>query len=274
MGILVCPFGKALGSGIPLEALFSLLAYKGLRQLLQASVMLRHILLTTVIAAAAAAAEPTSLFNGTDLTGWDGNMDLWSVKDGCITGTTTADPADPKKSVLKHNTFLVYRAGTVKDFELTLQYKMVGGNSGIQYRSKELDKGEQGPVISGYQADFEAGPKYSGILYEEKARGILALRGEKVTITDGADPKKPNIAKDGTVGVSEEIQAAIKSEDWNSYRIVAKGGHLQHFINDRQTVDVTDNSTVGAKEGLLALQIHVGGPMVVQFKDIKLTELK
>jgi hypothetical protein len=235
--------------------------------------MLRTLLLLSAVTALAHA-EPKALFNGTDLTGWEGNKDLWSVKDGCITGTTTADPADPKKSVLKHNTFLVYRGGNVKDFELTLQYKIVAGNSGIQYRSKELDKGAQGPVISGYQADFEAGAKYSGILYEEKARGILALRGEKVTITDGENPKKANIAKDGSVGNSEEIQKSIKSEDWNTYKIVAKGGHLQHFINGVQTVDVQDNSTTGAKEGLLALQIHVGPPMVVQFKDLLLTELK
>jgi hypothetical protein len=217
-----------------------------------------------------AIAEEKKLFNGTDLTGWDGNPILWSVKDGCITGTTTADPADPKKSVLKHNTFLIWRAGTVKDFELTLQYKIVGGNSGIQYRSKELPKGDQGPIISGYQADFEAGTKYSGILYEERARGILAERGEKNVIKDAEDPKKAKVEKIGTVGNSDEIQAKIKSEDWNDYKIVAKGGHLQHFINGAQTIDVTDESTVGAKEGLLALQIHVGGPMVVQFKDIVL----
>jgi hypothetical protein len=235
--------------------------------------MLRTLLILSAVTALAHA-EPKALFNGTDLTGWEGNMELWSVKDGCITGTTTADPADGKKSVLKHNTFLVYRGGSVKDFELTLQYKIIAGNSGIQYRSKELEKGAQGPVISGYQADFEAGAKYSGILYEEKARGILALRGEKVTVTDGEDTKKPKLAKDGSVGNSEEIQKSIKSEDWNTYKIVAKGGHLQHFINGVQTVDVQDNSTAGAKEGLLALQIHVGPPMVVQFKDLLLTELK
>lgn len=219
-------------------------------------------------------AEEKSLFNGTDLSGWEGNTELWSVKEGTITGTTGADPADPKKSVLKHNTFLVWRGGTVKDFELTLKYKIVNGNSGIQYRSKELEKGAQGPIISGYQADFEAGPKFSGILYEEKARGILALRGESVTVTDGADPKKPTLTKGAPVGDSDAIQAAIKKEDWNDYKIVAKGGHLQHFINGMQTVDVKDETAAGAKEGLLALQIHVGPPMVVQFKDIKLKTLE
>lgn len=230
-----------------------------------------------------AGAEEKELFNGKDLSGWDGNAELWSVQDGAITGKTPEDPANKGKSILKHNTFLVWRDGTVKDFELTLKYKMIGGNSGIQYRSKELEKGAQGPIISGYQADFEAGKTYSGILYEEKGRGILALRGQKVVIHEGDKEttdkkgnmkKGPNIEVTGSVGESDAIQAAIKNEDWNEYKIVAKGGHLQHFINGVQTVDVTDETAVGAKEGLLALQIHVGGPMTVQFKDIKLNELK
>lgn len=242
-----------------------------------------HLALAALFAAASfASAEEKELFNGKDLSGWDGNMDLWSVQDGAITGKTPADPQNPAKSILKHNTFLVWRAGTVKDFELTLKYKMIGGNSGIQYRSKELEKGAQGPIISGYQADFEAGKTYSGILYEEKARGILALRGQKVVIHEGDKEttdkkgnvkKSPNIEVTGSVGDSDAIQAAIKPEDWNEYRIVAKGGHLQHFINGMQTINVTDETAVGAKEGLLALQIHVGGPMTVQFKDIKLKEL-
>lgn len=230
-------------------------------------------LLAALLLGGIATAEEKPIFNGTTLEGWEGNPLLWSVKDGAITGITPPDPTDPAKGIIKHNTFLVWRGGVVKDFELTLQYRIEKGNSGIQYRSKELDKGEFGPVISGYQADFEAGTKYSGILYEEKARGILALRGESVTIKNGTDPKKPLIEKGAPVGDSDAIQQSIKSEDWNEYKIIAKGGHLQHFINGKQTVDVKDESDAGAKEGLLALQIHQGPPMVVQFKDIKLKTL-
>ena len=223
----------------------------------------------------ASAEEGKAIFNGQDLTGWEGNPDLWSVEDGTITGKTAADPADAKKSTLKHNTFLVWRAGTVGDFELTFQYRIVAGNSGVQYRSKELPKGEMGPVISGYQADFEAGKTYSGILYEEKGRGILAKRGEKTTIKPGPDGKKPVVEVTGSVGVSDEIQAAIKAEDWNEYKIVAKGNHVQHFINGKQTIDVTDEDTANApKEGLLALQVHAGPPMIVQFKHMILKEGK
>ncbi len=212
------------------------------------------------------------LFNGKDLTGWKGFTELWSVKDGCITGQTQPDAANPGKSTLKSNTFLIWD-GEVADFELTFKYKItdkdgagVGfGNSGVQYRSKVVDAA--GFVVAGYQADFEIGKTYSGILYEEKGRGILAKRGQKVVITQGEDPKKPKIEVTGSVGDTNEIQAAIKQADWNEYKIVAKGGHLQHFINGKQTVDVTDETAEGAKKGVLALQIHQGAPFMVQFKD-------
>jgi hypothetical protein len=235
-----------------------------------------HLTLAALFTALSfASAEEKEIFNGKDLTGWEGNKDLWSVKDGAITGITPPDPANPEKGIIKHNTFLVWKGGTVEDFELTFQFRIEKGNSGVQYRSKELAPGEFGPIISGYQADFEAGEKYSGILYEERGRGILALRGEKTVIKPGPDGKKPVVEKAGTVGDSAAIQAAIKKEDWNEYRIVAKGNHVQHFINGLQTVDVTDEDTANApKEGLLALQIHQGPPMVVQFKNFKLVESK
>ena len=213
-----------------------------------------------------ALAGEKQLFNGKDLTGWDGNPKLWSVKDGAITGVT-GNEGDTK---IKHNTFLVWTAGKVADFELTVKYKIVGGNSGIQYRSKLEKAGEFGPIVSGYQADFEAGNTYSGILYEERGRGILAKRGEKTKITTDADGKKHKVEVLGNVGDSNEIQASIKKDDWNEYRIVAKGNHFQHFINGKQSVDVTDEHAAAAKEGILALQIHAGPAMTVQFKDMVL----
>ena len=214
----------------------------------------------------AADVEPgfKSLFNGSDLSGWDGNPKLWSVQDGAITGKTTKD------YTIKHNTFLVYTNNPVDDFELRLSYKMVGGNSGIQYRSKVAKVGEFGPIVQGYQADFEAGKTYSGILYEEGGRGILAQRGQKVVVRE--DGKKD---VGGSLGKSDDIQAKIKHEDWNEYVVIAKGNHLQHFINGVPTVDVTDEQdSKAAKSGVLALQLHVGGPMTVQFKDIRIKTLK
>jgi hypothetical protein len=226
---------------------------------------LRTSLLALLALASTAVAEDKNLFNGKDLTGWKG-LDFWSVEDGCITGRTT------KEKPTKGNTFLVWQGGEVGDFEFTFKYKIVGGNSGVQYRSKLVD--EKGYVVAGYQADFEAGKTYSGILYEEKGRGILAQRGQKTVIKEGAAPNKPKVEVAGEVGKSAEIQAKIKSEDWNDYRIVAKGGHLQHFINGVPTVDVTDETAVGAKKGILALQLHAGPAMVVQFKDLVLKEIK
>lgn len=214
------------------------------------------------------AGETIQLFNGKDLTGWEGLAPFWSVQDGAITGQTTAE--HPTKG----NTFLLWKGGDVADFELTFQYKINGtdaakqGNSGVQYRSKIADPAAF--VLGGYQADFETGTTYSGILYEERGRGILAQRGQKVAITSSADPQKPTLTPTGETGKSADIQAAIKQGDWNNYRIVAKGGHLQHFINDLLTVDVQDNSKEGAKAGVLGLQLHAGPPMTVQFRALEL----
>ena len=227
--------------------------------------------------ASVASAETIDLFNGKDLSGWEGKPELWSVKDGCITGQTQPDPKAPGKSLLKSNTFLVWK-GEVADFELTFKYKIVDangkaegfGNSGVQYRSKVVDPANY--VVAGYQADFEVGKTYSGILYEEKGRGILAKRGEKVTVHEGDAPNKPKLEVTGAVGKSDEIQAAIHPAEWNDYKIVAKGNHLQHFINGLPTIDVTDETAIGAKSGVLALQIHAGAPMQVQFKELKLTK--
>ncbi len=232
----------------------------------------RTSLLALLALASTAFAEDKNLFNGKDLTGWSG-LDFWSVQDGAIVGQTT------KEHPTKGNTFLVYK-DEVADFELTFKYRITDvngksdgfGNSGVQYRSKLVDA--KGFVVAGYQGDFECGKTYSGILYEEKGRGILAKRGEKVVVKEGAAANKPKIEVTGEVGKSAEIQAKIKPADWNEYRIVAQGGHLQHFINGVQTIDVTDETAVGAKKGILALQLHAGAPMKVEFKDLVLKETK
>jgi type 1 glutamine amidotransferase len=200
-----------------------------------------------------------SLFNGKDLAGWDGNPKFWSVKDGAITGQTTAE--NPTSG----NTFLIWRLGSVDDFELRLSYRIIGGNSGIQYRS--TDHGNW--VVGGYQADFEAGKTYSGILYEERGRGILAQRGEQVII--GSDGQK----KATKIGDTNELQANIKTEDWNDYVITARGNHLVHKINGRVTADVTDEQVEKrAASGVFAVQLHAGPPMTVQFKNIRIKRTK
>jgi uncharacterized protein (TIGR03067 family) len=235
---------------------------KGLRRLLTAATLCTIALLQP--ARAATDDGFTSIFNGKDLTGWDGNPALWSAKDGAITGQTSAENA------IKNNTFLIWTNGTVGDFELRCSFKIEAlndkgfANSGIQYRSKVLDP--KGWVVGGYQADMEAGKTYTGILYEERMRGILATRGEKVVWDKNCEKKVT-----GSLGSSDEIQASIKPGDWNDYVIIAKGNHFQHFINDKQTVDVTDDcESKRATSGVLALQLHAGPAMKVQFRNLRI----
>ena len=211
------------------------------------------------------------LFDGQTLTGWEGRPELWSVQDNAICGKTT------KESPAKENTFCICKAGEFADFELHAKFKLVPGdekgfsNSGIQYRSKVVKP--EYCVVAGYQADMEAGKNYTGILYEEKGRGILAKRGEKVVLKDSDNPKKPKIEKAGSIGDANEIEASVKHGDWNDYVIIAKGNHLQQFVNGKPTVDVTDETAIGAKTGILALQLHAGPPMNACFKDLKIKKL-
>jgi len=231
--------------------------------------------------APAAPSEPAgmkSLFNGTDLTGWDGNTKLWTVKDGTIRGEST--PENPCKS----NTFLLY-TGTggkepakLKDFELRLSYRIHGGNSGVQYRSNHLvGHKDNAWVASGYQAEIADLPGKDGFLYEEKGtgrggirntKGYLAWVGDKVEIGDDGVSKVT-----GKLGDHDAIAAACKKGEWNDYVIIARGNHLQHFINGAQTIDVIDNDDKHrAPAGVLALQMHAGPPMLVEFKNIRLKE--
>jgi len=202
-----------------------------------------------------------SLFDGKTLKNWDGDPKFWSVEDGTITGRTQS-PQD-----LKHNIFLIWEGGKPGNFELTCQYKIVNGNSGIQYRSFVVD--EEKHIVGGYQADLEAGDKYSGILYGEKFRGILALRGQKTEI--GANHKPKTLE---TFGKSDEIQKKIRKEDWNTYRIVADGFHFTHYINGVKTAECIDSDKEQRRaDGVIALQLHRGPAMTVQFKDIKIRHL-
>ena len=207
-----------------------------------------------------------SIFDGKTLKGWDGNPDFWRVEDEAITGETT------KEKPTKGNTFIIWRDGEVADFELKLQYRIIGteqknrANSGIQYRSFEPKNTKW--VIGGYQADFEAGTTYSGINYGERTgRGILAGRGTHVSYDkDGKKTEK-------RFGDSNELQKKIKAEDWNDYHIIANGNHCVHKINGVTMSELTDNDKRALTKGLLALQLHAGPPMRVQFRKIRIKTL-
>lgn len=200
-----------------------------------------------------------------DLEGWDGDTRLWSFKDGVVKGETT------KENPTQGNTFLVWKGGTLEDFELRLSFRIKGGNSGVQYRSKVLPVKEGAMnkwVVSGYQAEVEDTPGKVGFLYHERGRGYLCNVGEKVEI--GADAK-PKVV--GKLGDKDAIGKTYKKSDWNDYVIIGKGNRLVHYLNGYQTVDCTDNDPKNrAPSGVLALQIHAGPPMVVEFKNVRLMQ--
>lgn len=205
------------------------------------------------------------LFDGKTLEDWDGNPDFWRVEDGAITGETTAEKPT------KGNTFLIWRGGETGDFELKLQYRLRNHNSGIQYRSFEVPN--QKWVIGGYQADFEGGDTYSGILYGEKFRGILANRGKKTELVRSEDGKF-SVKTVGEIGDSAELQKKIDKEGWNDYHITARGYEFVHRINGQVMSACTDlDEKMRRSSGLLALQLHAGPPMKVQFRHIRLKKL-
>jgi hypothetical protein len=204
--------------------------------------------------------------NGLD--SWDGDPKLWSYQDGIVKGQTTKENPAPG------NTFLIWKGGGVADFELRLSFKIgpKPNNSGVQFRSKHLPFKEGSSnrwEVSGYQAEVEDTPEKVGFLHHEKGRRALAQVGEKVVI--GADGKIKVI---GSLGDKKELGATYKKGDGNDYIIIAKGNHIQQYLNGYQTVDLIDNDPKeSALSGILALQIHQGQPMIVEFKNVRIKQV-
>jgi len=249
------------------------------------------------------------MFNGQDINNWDGDPRLWSAHDCMIRGqTTTENPAHG-------NTFLIWKGdGNVKtdpaghadvaDFDLRLSFKITGGNSGVQYRSRVLSIEEQEKIVggkkanpkkknkkggetaaaapqntnpwmvTGYQAEIANVPGKDGFMYHEKGPNRGYSDNGKYLCRVG---DKTEIAEDGSfkiigkVGDQEAIGNTYHKSDWNDYVIIARGNHLQHFINGHQTIDFTDNDPKNhLTHGILALQLHAGQPMEVDFKDLRI----
>ena len=214
-------------------------------------------LVLTIPAIASADDSFEQLFNGKDLSGWAGKTEFWSVKDGVIHGQTTRD------NKTKGNTFLVWQGGDVGDFVFKAKVRFKGNNSGVQYRSELIDA--ENFVVKGYQADLHKKPEYFGMLYAERWRGIVAQRFQKVEV--GADGK-PKVV--GEVG--DQNQKLVDWE-WNELTIVAVGDRQIHQVNGITTMDLTDNHPEARRKGILALQLHRGPPMTVEFKDIQLQKV-
>ena len=202
-----------------------------------------------------------TIFNGKDLTGWEGLEEYWTVKDGVISGHETKDTSK--------QTFLVWKEDAPGDFELHLKYKFAtpDGNSGIQFRSKVLDPKKF--RVGGYQADFDAKGGYDGSIYDEAGvaggRGTMSSRGEK-TVWD-AENKRTN-EKLGEGG--DALKKLLKIGEWNDVVLVAKGNRITYSINGNVMTDLTDDSPKALKEGVIALQCHAGYTMDIQFKDVKI----
>lgn len=219
------------------------------------------------------------IFDGKTLNGWEGDPTYWRVENGNLVGEIT--PA----TLLKRNSFIVWRGGMPADFELTLEFRITkAGNSGINYRSEELK--DTPYALKGYQTDIDGANRYTGQNYEERGRTTLAYRGQKVRIKAQKEPKlqgslqskiKNNAWTEsiitGSLGNSDSLRNHIKSEDWNECRLIAKGNHLQHYINDILMSDVTDNDKVNGKlKGVLGVQVHVGPPMKVEYRNIMIKQ--
>ena len=208
------------------------------------------------------------IFDGKTLAGWDGDPKYWRVENGSLVGEITPE------TTIQRNTFIIWRGGSPADFELKLEYRISAqGNSGINYRSIELADAKWS--LAGYQADLDGQDRnrpplrHTGQNYEERGRTFLARRGEIVRVDQGA-----RLAIIGSLGDSPALAALVKSDDWNEVHIVARGNVLTHIVNGRVMAVVIDDDLKNRhSEGLLGVQVHVGPPMKVEFRNIRLKSL-
>ena len=205
----------------------------------------------------------TPIFDGTSLTGWEGDPTYWRVENGAIVGEIT--PA----TVVKSNTFIIWRGGTPKDFELKLDYRITpGGNSGVNYRSVVVPD----PVtpanrfaMRGYQFDLDGGRRYTGNNYEEKGRLFLAVRGQVTRVVGG----RPPIVV-GSTGDEAQL-VAVPTDGWNAVHLHVRGNTLMHFLNGRlMSMTIDDDVANRPADGSIGMQVHVGGPMKVEYRNIRL----
>lgn len=202
------------------------------------------------------------IFDGKTLAGWDGDPIYWRVENDCLVGEVTPE------TLLKQNSFIIWRGGSMGDFELKVDYRISAkGNSGINYRSIELP--DQKWAMRGYQADIEGFDRWTGQNYEERGRGFLALRGQMTQVQDGK--KSRQVA---SLGDSKELQSFVNKADWNHYHLIVRGNTLIHVLNAHVMSVVIDDAVKTRRlEGLLGVQVHVGPPMKIEYRNIRLKRL-
>jgi len=203
------------------------------------------------------------IFDGKTLAGWDGDPKYWRVEGGAIVGEITAD------TVIKSNTFIVWRGGRPRDFELKLEYRITAsGNSGINYRSEIVPD----PVtpsnafaVRGYQFDIDGAKRYVGNNYEEKGRLFVAVRGQMTRIVGGRPPVVLS-----TFGDPQAL-GALATDDWNAVHLIVRGNTLVHMLNGRlMSTTIDDDAPNRPADGLLGVQVHVGPPMKVEYRNVRL----
>ncbi|WP_397364555.1 DUF1080 domain-containing protein [Olleya sp. R77988] len=216
-----------------------------------------------------------SIFNGKDLEGWSGDPKYWRVENGVLIGEVTPE------TILKRNSFVIYKKEQPENFELKLEYRITNsGNSGINYRSETIDNIPF--ALRGYQCDIDGKNRYTGQNYEEKKRTTLAYYGEIVNIPPMPDsiPKtdlhknvKKNCWQTRTITetkLKSKLKSLIKSNDWNSVHLIIKGNKMQHYVNDVLFSEVNDLDEINRSlKGNIGVQVHVGPPMKIEYKNIK-----
>jgi hypothetical protein len=222
-----------------------------------------------------------SIFDGKTLNNWEGDAKYWRVENGNLVGEITPE------TLLKTNSFITWKGGEPADFELKGEFNITEkGNSGINYRSVKLPDIQF--ALRGYQADIDGNNTYTGQNYEERGRTTLAYRGQITSINPQISPMTPEEVRKkvqknawtelkvtGSLGENESLKTKINKQDWNTFHLVIKGNRLQHYINDILMSDVTDNDLVNGKsKGILGVQVHVGPPMKVQYRNLRIKELK
>jgi hypothetical protein len=231
---------------------------------------------------ASAVSEPggagfVAIFDGRSLDGWEGDPTYWRVEDGSIVGEVTPS------TLLDRNSWLIWRGGVVRDFELRLEYRISAlGNSGIGYRTEEVS--DRPYALRGYQADLDGRNRYTGMIYEELKRATLASQGEKVRVPD--IPDAGNLAAhvqanewtpalvDSVLGHADSLDVHVRALDWNEYHLDVRGNRMRHYVNGVLMSEVTDEDTVNRSfEGLLGVQVHVGPPMKVEYRNVRLRRL-
>ena len=220
-----------------------------------------------------------SIFNGKDLEGWRGDPTYWRVENGILTGEVTP------KTILKRNSFIIYEKEQPENFELKLEYRITNsGNSGINYRSEIIKNVPF--ALRGYQCDIDGKNKYTGQNYEEKKRTTLAYMGEVVTIPKMPDSiLKSNLRKNvkkncwqtrtiTDIKTKSQLKSNIISNDWNEVHLKVKDNKMQHYINGVLFSEVTDLDSVNrSNKGYIGIQVHVGPPMKIEYKNLRLKQL-